>query len=78
MQNSDCLLSSGRIYSKFIILLYLEFCVPTFTSAEILRATELSPSSSISLVRLASIRNSVARAQLGLAEPWLLSPGKPS
>ena len=49
--NSDCLLSSGRIYSKFIILLYLEFCVPTFTSAEILRAAELSLSSSVKRVR---------------------------
>ena len=46
-RNSDCLLSSGRIYSKFIIRLYLEFYVPTFPSAEILRAAELSPSSSV-------------------------------
>jgi len=30
-----------------IILLYLEFYAPTFTSVEILRAAELSPSSSV-------------------------------
>jgi len=40
--------SRHRTQSKMYILLYLEFYAPTFTSAKILQAAELFPSSSVS------------------------------
>ena len=44
---SNCLLRRGRIYGEFIILLYIEFYARKLNSARILRAAELSPSSSV-------------------------------
>ena len=47
---SNCLLHCGRICWEFIILLYIEFYAAKLNSARILRAAELSPSSSIWLL----------------------------